>query len=226
MSFGCEHYLCSSSSYLRVFGDSSHLSVCLSGVSGMGGFCSQSLSRCNVASSTACSSASALGLSLACCRLVVSDGLDLSQAAGINEYKIIRANEEEQLQASTTVSVFIENVHQLETQNCALEAKKAALWQRHAGPSCVGVLFQRQLRAQQEEARSAYPQALLGLDLLAEVQRLQVRCQEESRGREGTERALKVQQRDVDSAMLACLDLEQKEESLRDELALVRQVHD
>uniref|UniRef100_A0A2K5BVE1 IF rod domain-containing protein n=1 Tax=Aotus nancymaae TaxID=37293 RepID=A0A2K5BVE1_AOTNA len=206
MSFGWEHYVCSSSSYRKVFGDGSHLSACLSGVSGVGGFCSQSLSRCNVASSTACSSASVLGFSLAYRRPVASDGLDLSEAAGINEYKIIR------------------NVHQLETQNRALEGKKAALWQRHAEPSCVGVLVQRQLRAQQEEARSAYAQAPLGLDGLAEeVQWLRARCEEESRGREGTKRALKVQQRDVDSAMLACLDLEQKVESLWDELALVRQ---
>ncbi|XP_011832924.1 PREDICTED: alpha-internexin, partial [Mandrillus leucophaeus] len=40
------------------------------------------------------------------------------------------------------------------------------------------------------------------------------------------ERALKAQQRDVDGATLARLDLEKKVESLLDELAFVRQVHD
>ncbi|ELR61963.1 Alpha-internexin, partial [Bos mutus] len=127
------------------------------------------LSRSNVASSAACSSASSLGLGLAYRRSPASDGLDLSQAAArTNEYKIIRTNEKEQLQGlNDRFAVFIEKVHQLETQNRALEAELAAL-----------------------------------------------------------RRALKAQQRDVDGATLARLDLEKKVESLLDELAFVRQVHD
>ncbi|XP_062070322.1 alpha-internexin [Lepus europaeus] len=232
MSFGSEHYLCSASSYRKVFGDGSRLSARLSGAGGAGGFRSQSLTRCNVASSGACSSASSLGLGLAYRRLPASDGLDLSQAAArTNEYKIIRTNEKEQLQGlNDRFAVFIEKVHQLETQNRALEAELAALRQRHAEPSRVGELFQRELRdlrAQLEEASSARAQALLERDGLAEeVQRLRARCEEESRGREGAERALKAQQRDVDGATLARLDLEKKVESLLDELAFVRQVHD
>ncbi|XP_012859627.1 alpha-internexin [Echinops telfairi] len=232
MSFGSEHYLCASSSYRKVFGDSSRLSARLSGVGGAGSFRSQSLSRCNVASSAPCSSASSLGLGLAYRRAPASDGLDLSQAAArTNEYKIIRTNEKEQLQGlNDRFAVFIEKVHQLETQNRALEAELAALRQRHAEPSRVGELFQRELRelrAQLEEASSARAQALLERDGLAEeVQRLRARCEEESRGREGAERALKAQQRDVDGATLARLDLEKKVESLLDELAFVRQVHD
>ncbi|EAW49654.1 internexin neuronal intermediate filament protein, alpha, isoform CRA_b [Homo sapiens] len=232
MSFGSEHYLCSSSSYRKVFGDGSRLSARLSGAGGAGGFRSQSLSRSNVASSAACSSASSLGLGLAYRRPPASDGLDLSQAAArTNEYKIIRTNEKEQLQGlNDRFAVFIEKVHQLETQNRALEAELAALRQRHAEPSRVGELFQRELRdlrAQLEEASSARSQALLERDGLAEeVQRLRARCEEESRGREGAERALKAQQRDVDGATLARLDLEKKVESLLDELAFVRQVHD
>lgn len=231
MSFGSEHYLCASS-YRKVFGDGSRLSSRLSSAGGAGSFRSQSLSRCNVASSAACSSASSLGLGLAYRRAPASDGLDLSQAAArTNEYKIIRTNEKEQLQGlNDRFAVFIEKVHQLETQNRALEAELAALRQRHAEPSRVGELFQRELRdlrAQLEEASSARAQALLERDGLAEeVQRLRARCEEESRGREGAERALKAQQRDVDGATLARLDLEKKVESLLDELAFVRQVHD
>nr|XP_048294931.1 alpha-internexin [Myodes glareolus] len=159
MSFGSEHYLCSASSYRKVFGDGSRLSTRLSGPGGSGSFRSQSLSRSNVASTAACSSASSLGLGLAYRRLPASDGLDLSQAAArTNEYKIIRTNEKEQLQGlNDRFAVFIEK---------------------------------------------------------------------ESRGREGAERALKAQQRDVDGATLARLDLEKKVESLLDELAFVRQVHD
>ncbi|KAL4681382.1 hypothetical protein H8959_006859 [Pygathrix nigripes] len=207
MSLGSEHYLCSSSSYRKVFGDGSRLSARLSGADGAGGFSSQSLSRSNVASSAACSSASLLGLGLAYRRPPASDGLDLSQAAArTNEYKIIRTNEKEQLQGL----------------NDRLT--------RHAEPSRVGELFQRELRdlrAQLEEASSARAQALLERDWLAEeVQRLPARCEEETHGREGAERALKAQQRDVDGATLAHLDLEKKVESLLDELAFVRQVHD
>ncbi|XP_055976965.1 alpha-internexin [Sorex fumeus] len=232
MSFGSEHYLCAASSYRKVFGDGSRLSSRLAGAGGAGGFRSQSLSRCTVASSAACSSASSLGLGLAYRRAAAPDGLDLSQAAArTNEYKIIRTNEKEQLQGlNDRFAVFIEKVHQLETQNRALEAELAALRQRHAEPSRVGELFQRELRelrAQLEEASSARAQALLERDGLAdEVQRLRARCEEESRGREGAERALKAQQRDVDGATLARLDLEKKVESLLDELAFVRQVHD
>nr|CAA36264.1 alpha-internexin [Rattus norvegicus] len=232
MSFGSEHYLCSASSYRKVFGDGSRLSARLSGPGASGSFRSQSLSRSNVASTAACSSASSLGLGLAYRRLPASDGLDLSQAAArTNEYKIIRTNEKEQLQGlNDRFAVFIEKVHQLETQNRALEAELAALRQRHAEPSRVGELFQRELRelrGELEEASSARAQALLERDGLAEeVQRLRARCEEESRGREGAERALKAQQRDVDGATLARLDLEKKVESLLDELAFVRQVHD
>ncbi|XP_007530671.1 alpha-internexin [Erinaceus europaeus] len=232
MSFGSEHYLCAASSYRKVFGDGSRLSSRLSGPGGAGGFRSQSLSRSNVASAGAGSSISSLGLGLAYRRSPASDGLDLSQAAArTNEYKIIRTNEKEQLQGlNDRFAVFIEKVHQLETQNRALETELAALRQRHAEPSRIGELFQRELRelrAQLEEASSARAQALLERDGLAdEVQRLRARCEEESRGREGAERALKAQQRDVDGATLARLDLEKKVESLLDELAFVRQVHD
>uniref|UniRef100_A0A2K5C044 IF rod domain-containing protein n=1 Tax=Aotus nancymaae TaxID=37293 RepID=A0A2K5C044_AOTNA len=224
MSFGYEHYLCSSSSYRKVFGDGSLLSARLSRAGGAGGFRSQSLSRCNVASSTACSSASSLGLGLAYCRPPATDGLDLSQAAArTNKYKIIRTNEKEQLQGLTDrFPVFIEKVHQLETQNRTLEAELVALRQRHAEPLCVGELFQRDLRdlrAQLEEVSSRD-------GLAEEAQRLRARCEEESRGREGDKRALKPQPRDVDGATLARLDLEKKVESLLDELAFVRQVHD
>ncbi|KAK2097957.1 hypothetical protein P7K49_023408 [Saguinus oedipus] len=113
-------------------------------------------------------------------------------------------------------------------QNRALEAELAALRQHHAEPSPIGELFQRELRdlrAQLEEAKSARAQALLERDGLAdEVQRPWARCEEESRGREGAERALKAQQRDVDGATLACLDLEKKVESLLDELAFVAEL--
>nr|AAB34482.1 neurofilament-66 [Homo sapiens]prf//2112343A neurofilament protein 66kD [Homo sapiens] len=228
MSFGSEHYLCSSSSYRKVFGDGSRLSARLSGAGGAGASV-ESLSRSNVASSAACSSASSLGLGLAYARPPASDGLDLSQAAArTNEYKIIRSNEKEQLQGlNDRFAVFIEKVHQLETQNRALEAELARC-DTHAEPSRVGQLFQREPRhlPQLEEASSARSQALLERDGLAEeVQRLRARCEEESRGRERRAR-LKRQQRDVDGATLARLDLEKKVESLLDELAFVRQVHD
>ncbi|XP_004866531.1 alpha-internexin [Heterocephalus glaber] len=226
MSFGSERYLCASS-YRKALGDGARLSGRLSAARGAGGLRSHSLPR----GPTAPGASIGLGLAFRS-RAPAADGLELSQAAArTNEYKIIRTNEKEQLQGlNDRFAVFIEKVHQLETQNRALEAELAALRQRHAEPSRVGELFQRELRdlrAQLEEASSARAQALLERDGLAEeVQRLRARCEEESRGREGAERALKAQQRDADGATLARLDLEKKVESLLDELAFVRQVHD
>ncbi|XP_049646836.1 alpha-internexin [Suncus etruscus] len=228
MSFGSEHYLCaaSASSYRKAFGDGSRLAAAR-GLAGSG-FRAHSLPR-----GAAASLPLGLGLGLAYRRApAAADGLDLSQAAArTNEYKIIRTNEKEQLQGlNDRFAVFIEKVHQLETQNRALEAELGALRQRHAEPSRVGELFERELRelrAQLEEASSARAQALLERDALAdEAQRLRARCEEESRGREAAERALKAQQRDADGATLARLDLEKKVEALLDELAFVRQVHE
>uniref|UniRef100_A0A2K5Q6F7 IF rod domain-containing protein n=1 Tax=Cebus imitator TaxID=2715852 RepID=A0A2K5Q6F7_CEBIM len=207
-------YLCSSSSYRKTFVDGSRLSARLSGA---GGFRSQSLSRCNVASSTACSSASSLGLSLAYGRPPASDGLDLSQAA-------TRTNKEQLQRLNDHFAVFIEKVQLLETQNLALQAKLAALRQRHVEPSRVGEFFQREprdLRAHLEEESSARAQALLERN-----GRPRARCKEGSLGRKRAEWAPKVQQRDVDDATLARLDLEKKVESLLNELTFVRQVHD
>uniref|UniRef100_A0A2K6LTA1 IF rod domain-containing protein n=1 Tax=Rhinopithecus bieti TaxID=61621 RepID=A0A2K6LTA1_RHIBE len=106
-------------------------------------------------------------------------------------------NEKQQLQGlNDRFAVFIKKVHQLETQNRSLEAEVAALRQRHL----------RDLRAQLEEASSARAHAVLEHYRLAD--------------------ALKAQQRDMDGATLARLDLEKKLESLLNELAFVRQVHD
>lgn len=223
--------MCASSSYRKVFGDGSRLSSRFSRAGGAGSFRSQSLSRCNVASSAACSSASSLGLGLAYRRSPASDGLDLSQAAARANSTRSSALTKEQLQGlNDRFAVFIEKVHQLETQNRALEAKLAALRQRHAEPSRVGELFQRELRDLRAQLGGGRVRGARrpGQDGLAEeVQRLQARCEERKPGaRRGRARPEKAPWRDVDGATLARLDLEKKVESLLDELAFVRQVHD
>uniref|UniRef100_A0A2K6SLP3 IF rod domain-containing protein n=1 Tax=Saimiri boliviensis boliviensis TaxID=39432 RepID=A0A2K6SLP3_SAIBB len=168
MCFGSEHYQCSSSSYRKVFGDASRLSGRLSGAGGAGGFRSQSLARCNVASSTACSSASSLGLGLAYRRPPASDGPNPSQAtARTKEYKIIRTNEKEQLQGLTD-----HHPHQQEGAAAGTHRPLRGVHREVARRE----LFQRELRdlrAQLEEASSARAQALLERGGLAqEVQRL------------------------------------------------------
>uniref|UniRef100_A0A2K5DTV5 IF rod domain-containing protein n=1 Tax=Aotus nancymaae TaxID=37293 RepID=A0A2K5DTV5_AOTNA len=171
-----------------VVGDGSRLSMPLR-VSGAGSFRSQSVSRCNVASLINYSSAKSLGLclGLAYRRPPASDRLDLSQAAAsTNEYNI-SCTPEEQLQGlNDRFTVFIED-----------RASRA-----EAAPHRRAVAR----RAQLEEASLAHAQALLERYWLAdEVQLLRMRCEEESCGREGAERALKAQQRDVDAdgSMLA-----------------------
>ncbi|KAK2083114.1 hypothetical protein P7K49_038350 [Saguinus oedipus] len=207
MSFGSEHYLCSSSSsssYRKVFGDGSRLRAPLRGRRP----CPAAMWLPRPPAPWPCRSALSLGLGLAYRRPPASDGLDLSQAAACTD-------EKDQLQGlNDRFVVFLE------------KAELAALRQRHAELLRIGELFQ-DLGTQLEEASSARVQALLEHDGLAEeVQWLWARCEEESHGHEGAERALKAQQHDVDGATLARLDLEKKVELLLDELAFVRQVHD
>lgn len=229
MSFGSEHYVCASSSTARCR-DGSRSSSRFSGAGGVESFRSQSLSCCNVASA-ACSSASSLGLGLAYRRSPASDGLDPSQAAArTNEYKIIRTNEKEQLQGLNDRR----RVHREGAP--AGDAEPSA--RGRAGRAAAAP--RRLLRVGQPSARSCAicarswrrrvrgAQALLERDGLAEeVQRLRARCEEGEPGApKGPSAPWKAQQRDVDGATLARLDLEKKVESLLDELAFVRQVHD
>ncbi|XP_061763045.1 low molecular weight neuronal intermediate filament [Nerophis ophidion] len=157
---------------------------------------------------------------------------DLSQSTAVtNELKIVRTNEKEQLQGLNDRFVsFIEKVHQLEQQNKVLEAEVTSLRQRHSEPSRLHELYEqeiRELRARVEEMTHERSQAHLDCAQVSEaLERLRDKLDEEARLREEAEGALKAYRKDVDDATLARLELEKKVESLLDEIAFLRKVHE
>uniref|UniRef100_A0A8D0GSI3 IF rod domain-containing protein n=1 Tax=Sphenodon punctatus TaxID=8508 RepID=A0A8D0GSI3_SPHPU len=156
----------------------------------------------------------------------------LSQSSAVsNELKIVRTNEKEQLQGLNDRFVtYIEKVHHLEQHNQLLEAEVTLLRQRQAEPSRLHQLYEqeiRELRSKVEELRHEGDQAQLESQQLAEgLQRLREQCAEEARLREEAELALREYRKDVDHATLARLELEKKVESLLDEIAFLRKVHE
>ncbi|KAI7813093.1 low molecular weight neuronal intermediate filament [Triplophysa rosa] len=160
------------------------------------------------------------------------DSVDLAQTTAItNELKIIRTNEKEQLQGLNDRFVtFIEKVHNLEQHNKVLEAEVALLRQRHNEPSRLHDLYEqevRELRGRVEELTHEKSQMHIDCVQMNEaLERLRERLDEEARLREEAENNLKGYRKDVDDATLSRLELEKKVESLLDEIAFMRKVHE
>ncbi|XP_029927043.1 internexin neuronal intermediate filament protein, alpha a [Myripristis murdjan] len=231
MSYG-DHY--PSSSYRKIFGDSSRFPVSSSRMSSGSprsspGFRSLAAHR---------SSASSLGLYRRAGRpstslsVVPTDCVDLTQTSVVNnEYKVIRTNEKEQLQGlNDRFAMFIDKVRHLEQQNKMLETELVTLRQKHGEPSRVADLYKqemRDLRAQLEELSTEKNRILVERDNMEEeLQKLSVKYDEEVRAREEAEQTLKVFRKDVDNAAVVRLDLERRVESLLDEISFLKKVHD
>ncbi|MED6263738.1 hypothetical protein CHARACLAT_007540 [Characodon lateralis] len=234
MSYSSDIY--SSSSYRRIFGDAPR-----SGRVGLGG--SSSPSRLHSAGyrSSHRSYGSPSVVSSATYRRTaapgrvfssIPDAMDLTQSTAVtNELKIIRTNEKEQLQGLNDRFVsFIEKVHNLEQHNKVLEAEVTLLRQRNNEPSRLHELYEqeiRELRARVEELTHEKSQMHLDCVQMNEtLERVREKLEEESRLREEAESALKGYRKDVDDATLARLELEKKVESLLDEIAFLRKVHE
>ncbi|CAB1319993.1 unnamed protein product, partial [Coregonus sp. 'balchen'] len=160
------------------------------------------------------------------------DSMDLTQSTAVtNEMKIIRTNEKEQLQGLNDRFVsFIEKVHNLEQQNKVLDAEVTLLRQRHTEPSRLHNLYEqeiRELRARVEEL--AHEKSQMHLDCVQmneTLDRVKEKLDEETRLREEAEGTLKSYRKDVDDATMSRLELEKKVESLVDEIAFLRKVHE
>lgn len=158
--------------------------------------------------------------------------IDLTQSTAVtNELKIIRTNEKEQLQGLNDRFVsFIEKVHNLEQHNKVLEAEVTLLRQRHNEPSRLHDLYEqeiRELRARVEELTHEKSQMHLDCVQMNEaLDRVKEKLDEESKLREEAENTLKTYRKDVDDATMARLELEKKVESLLDEIAFLRKVHE
>ncbi|KAM4578801.1 low molecular weight neuronal intermediate filament [Fundulus diaphanus] len=235
MSYSSDIY--SSSSYRRIFGDAPR-----SGRVGLGS--SSSPSRLHSAGyrSSHRSYGSPSMVSSTTYRRTAAPGrvfssmpdsaMDLTQSTAVtNELKIIRTNEKEQLQGLNDRFVsFIEKVHNLEQHNKVLEAEVTLLRQRNNEPSRLYELYEqeiRELRARVEELTHEKSQMHLDCVQMNEtLERVREKLEEESRLREEAEGALKGYRKDVDDATLARLELEKKVESLLDEIAFLRKVHE
>ncbi|KAK2107573.1 hypothetical protein P7K49_012738, partial [Saguinus oedipus] len=150
------------------------LRVSVSGAGGVGGFRSQSLSHYNVASSTACSSASLLGLGLTYPLPPASKRLDLSQATARTKEYIIRTNEEQLQGLNDRFVVFIENIEnswRRRTKACwARLAEELRRWRARCEEERRGRKgAERALKAQPRDVDVA---TLARLDLEKKVQSL------------------------------------------------------
>lgn len=158
--------------------------------------------------------------------------MDLSQAAHISsEFRVVRTQEKAQLQdLNDRFAGFIERVHELEQQNRTLEAELMLLRQRHAEPSRLRALYEqeaRRLRDAAEEARMERQAALASRERAEEaLHNLQAHYEQEALGREEAEGKLLETRKGADEAALQRAELEKQVETLVDELAFLKRLHE
>ncbi|XP_026118044.1 neurofilament light polypeptide-like [Carassius auratus] len=178
------------------------------------------------------SRASLLSSSAGLQRSAASPDLELSQASQLSsEFKTVRTQERAQLQdLNDRFAGFIEHVHGLELQNRALEAELLLLRQRHCEPSRLRGLYEqeaRELRAAVDEARREHQVAQERRDQLEEaLKALQSRYEEEVLAREEAERKMMDARMGADDAALACAELDKRADTLLDELAFLKKLHE
>ncbi|XP_062257293.1 internexin neuronal intermediate filament protein, alpha a [Platichthys flesus] len=222
-----------SSSYRRIFGDSSRFPVSPSRTGSASsrfppGLRSMAASR---------SHASSLSLYRRTGRSssfspVPTDSMDLTQTSVVNnELKVIRTNEKEQLQGlNDRFAMFIDKVRHLEQQNKVLETELLTLRQKQNEPSRVAHVYQqemRDMRSQLDDLSRERNHILIERNNIEdELQKLNVKFDEEVIAREEAEQTLKSFRKDVDDAAVIRLDLERRVESLTDEITFLRKVHD
>ncbi|XP_066570292.1 neurofilament light chain b [Amia ocellicauda] len=164
--------------------------------------------------------------------LLQAADLDLSQAAQVSsEFRVVRTQEKAQMQdLNDRFASFIERVHELEQQNKVLEAELMVLRQRHVEPSRLKALYEqeiRELRAAVEEARGERQAAQNEREGLEDALRgLQGRYEEEVLNREEAEGRLMDARKGADEAALARAELERRAETLLDEIAFLKRVHE
>uniref|UniRef100_A0A673BAU9 Desmin n=1 Tax=Sphaeramia orbicularis TaxID=375764 RepID=A0A673BAU9_9TELE len=219
----------SASSYRRTFGSgvgsspmSSHFS---SGSAGGGRSSSHMSSRVyEVKSRAGYSSSSAM-------RTYAGEKLDFNLADAMNQdFLNTRTNEKAELQhLNDRFASYIEKVRFLEQQNAALTVEIEKLRGRE-GPGRVAEMYEdemRELRRQIEALSNQRARVEVERDNLADdLQKLKLRLQEEIHQKEEAENNLSAFRADVDNATLARLDLERRIESLQEEIAFLKKIHE
>uniref|UniRef100_A0A8P0TG98 Desmin n=1 Tax=Canis lupus familiaris TaxID=9615 RepID=A0A8P0TG98_CANLF len=156
--------------------------------------------------------------------------LDFSLADAVNqEFLTTRTNEKVELQElNDRFANYIEKVRFLEQQNAALAAEVNRLKGRE--PTRVAEIYEeelRELRRQVEVLTNQRARVDVERDnLLDDLQRLKAKLQEEIQLKEEAENNLAAFRADVDAATLARIDLERRIESLNEEIAFLKKVHE
>ncbi|KTF84757.1 hypothetical protein cypCar_00030679 [Cyprinus carpio] len=160
----------------------------------------------------------------------MGETLDFSLADALNqEFLHTRTNEKAELQhLNDRFANYIEKVRMLEQQNQALVIEVERL--RGREPTRIADLYEdemRELRREIEMVTSHRSRVEVERDNLADdLQKLKLRLQEEIALREEAENNLAAFRADVDAATLARLDLERRVETLQEEIAFLKKIHE
>uniref|UniRef100_A0A3B3B634 Desmin n=2 Tax=Oryzias melastigma TaxID=30732 RepID=A0A3B3B634_ORYME len=164
-------------------------------------------------------------------RSYAGEKLDFNLADAMNQdFLNTRTNEKAELQhLNDRFASYIEKVRFLEQQNAALTVEIEKLRVRE-GPGRVAEMYEeemRELRRQIEALSNQRARVEVERDNLADdLQKLKLRLQEEIHQKEEAENNLTAFRADVDSATLARLDLERRIESLQEEIAFLKKIHE
>uniref|UniRef100_A0A3Q1HK82 Desmin n=1 Tax=Acanthochromis polyacanthus TaxID=80966 RepID=A0A3Q1HK82_9TELE len=164
-------------------------------------------------------------------RSYAGEKLDFNLADAMNQdFLNTRTNEKAELQhLNDRFASYIEKVRFLEQQNAALTVEIEKLRGRE-GPGRVAEMYEeemRELRRQIEAISNQRARVEVERDNLADdLQKLKLRLQEEIHQKEEAENNLSAFRADVDSATLARLDLERRIESLQEEIAFLKKIHE
>ncbi|KAM7380661.1 hypothetical protein PAMP_003939 [Pampus punctatissimus] len=164
-------------------------------------------------------------------RTYSGEKLDFNLADAMNQdFLNTRTNEKAELQhLNDRFASYIEKVRFLEQQNAALTVEIEKLRGRE-GPGRVADLYEeemRELRRQIEALSNQRARVEVDRDNLADdLQKIKLRLQEEIHQKEEAENNLSAFRADVDNATLARLDLERRIESLQEEIAFLKKIHE
>ncbi|XP_072524800.1 vimentin like [Salminus brasiliensis] len=158
-------------------------------------------------------------------------GPDFTLTDAVNaEFRVTRTNERAQLQSlNERFASYIEKVRTAEQRNRALTAELEQL-RRGQGASRAAEIYEeelRSLRRQVDELTGERARAEVTRDnLIQDIERLRERLQEEVLQREEAENSMQSFRQDVDNAALARVDLERKVDSLHEEIAFLKKLHE